>query len=981
MTRRRIFAATTTLLLAAILTTSLHQYVAAFTAATDRAARFCTSRDIACTTGQNPAVQLARCWRPVVEWRFDRDLSNWQVKNYQKALKIEIADDPAWGRSLFVHRDDKEIDTAIELASPAIPVAEATLCRLTITAAHTLNLSMAHGHKGSCENQIRWLDRDGRVLDTTPFRFTASSDSWYNVTVESRAPRGAATAVVQMGFDSPNLFGSRQFRLRSVAWDSQPDPPHYAADGEMVSRPQRMTGPCEQGRVSWQADTPEGTSVGVQVRSAADCDGAPRNWTPFAGPDGTPNSQFTSSGTRLSAIHTGHHWFQYRLTLGTRRTAVTPVVRQVRLGNDQRWIEDCAWAGADTSPPQLLDYSPRRTDDARQPLVFSLSDGLDGVGVDRHSVEAFLDGTPITVQLNRSGTAFRYELREPLKPVFGLAAIGDWPVANYNSALIIRQGPPRELGGGTSIEVRPQGEKTDTSFALTSPAVSVQEGATYQIAIWSRHTMDLRAAGSREGPSGSVRWFDGQGNPLGDPVRLDLGGPSPQWRETQVTLTAPSGAHSAVMRLGWDYPDIVAGDEVAFADPLFDGPHPESGTRANVHRVLVKARDFAGNACEQLWWISVQPPPASGVTSVRDDGVILVDGKPLFPIGLYSVWKREHNGHDFDRCFTELREAGFNTIHTYHAQRDADLKEFCAAAERHGLHVIVAPRGGANRRDPSSAVRTVIEECRQPALLAWYLADDTASHISADELRRVHRAIRDVDPFHVTVQADGVFAGGPRPSRYTDYVDSTDAFLPELYPIRSDEDCEVANVTRDMKLIGDDLRRAGRTAPVWAIIQDFEGWGWERYPTEAEARVMTYLAIIHGAKGMTYYTYGGTGKNHGVTHDPQVWAALKRICGQLADLHDVLVQRDPPQKQQIQILSGPPTDGLGYPAVSSLLKEHRGRRYLLAANSSRGAVRARVNAGVEAGQVHVLFEDRRLAAKAGVWDDDFAPYAVHVYSW
>lgn len=184
-----------------------------------------------------------------------------------------------------------------------------------------------------------------------------------------------------------------------------------------------------------------------------------------------------------------------------------------------------------------------------------------------------------------------------------------------------------------------------------------------------------------------------------------------------------------------------------------------------------------------------------------------------------------------------------------------------------------------------------------------------------------------------------------------------------------------------MKLIGDDLRRSGRKAPIWAIIQDFEGWGWQRYPTEAETRVMTYLAIIHGATGMTYYTYGGTGKNHGVTHDPQVWAALKRLARQLADLHDVLVQRDPPQTQQIQVLSGPPTDGLGYPAVSTLLKEHQGRRYLLAANSSRGAVRARVNAGVEAGPVQVMFEDRRLTAKAGVWDDDFAPYAVHVYAW
>ena len=144
-------------------------------------------------------------------------MSNWQIKNYQQALKNEIADDVAWGRSLLVHRDDKEIDTAFELTSTPIPVTGGTLCRLTIATAHTLDLSMAQGHNESFQNQVRWLDADGSVVETTPFRFAAPSDAWYNVTVESRAPRGAATAVVQIGFDSPNLFGSRQFRLRSVA--------------------------------------------------------------------------------------------------------------------------------------------------------------------------------------------------------------------------------------------------------------------------------------------------------------------------------------------------------------------------------------------------------------------------------------------------------------------------------------------------------------------------------------------------------------------------------------------------------------------------------------------------------------------------------------------------------------------------------------------------------------------------------------------
>jgi hypothetical protein len=134
-----------------------------FAAAADRAARFCTSCDIACAPGQNHAVQLARCWQPVVEWRFDRDLGNWQVKNYQKALKIEIADDAAWGRSLFVHRDDKEIDTALELTSPPIPVAEAALCRLTIAANSSRGAVRARVNVGVEASQVQVMFEDRRL--------------------------------------------------------------------------------------------------------------------------------------------------------------------------------------------------------------------------------------------------------------------------------------------------------------------------------------------------------------------------------------------------------------------------------------------------------------------------------------------------------------------------------------------------------------------------------------------------------------------------------------------------------------------------------------------------------------------------------------------------------------------------------------------------------------------------------------------------
>lgn len=952
-----------------------------FVVAANPMAHFCTGADIDCATGDSHAIQLSRRWQSVGDWRFDHDLNQWKVKNFGNALKIEIVDDAILGRSLLVHRDNAEIDTGFEIASPPIVVVEGTLCRLKIVAAHTLDLTMAEGVNEEYLNRICWLNRDGRKVGTTPFKFGAPSDeSWYEVTVEARAPRDAVTAVVQIGLDSPNLYGERRLRLRRIVWTAQPNLPQYVAEGKMVSRPQCLAGPCHHGRVSWQATTPDGTSVKCQVRSGADVNGEPRDWTPFTGPDGTVNSYFTTTGAELPAIHTGHVWFQYRLILGTTQAAATPVVQQVRLGDDQRWVEDRGWLEPDRSAPQLVDFAPRRTSDAKQPITFSISDGQDGVGVDLHSVEVLLDDIPITSQLKRVGKTFRYELNEPLKPVYGLVPINRWAITNYASLLTIRRGPPRVPGSADSVEVRRNGKKTDTLFALVSPGVSVQEGATYQISVWSRHTTDLRYAGGQGNPGGcAVCWLDAQGKPLGDPVRLDLGYNSPQWRQSQVKVTAPVGAHAAFMRLGWDFPDVLEGDELAFADPMFEGPHPDTGMIPNVHRVIVKSRDFAGNSCEQPWWILVQSPPKAGVTTIRDDGMVLVDGKPLFPIGLYAVGKREHNGNDINRCFAELREAGFNTVHTYQVARNAELQEFYAAADHHRLRIIVAP-GAPNTRDAQAAARTVIDDCHQPAILAWYLADDTTVHIGPGDLQRVHRVIHDVDPFHITVHADGAF-GGPGISRYAPYLKSTDGFMPEIYPIWSEKKCEVADVTRDMKLIVEDQRRVGRRAPIWAILGDFQGWGWERFPTEDETRVMTYLAIIHGANGVTYYTYGGFGKNHGVTYDPKVWAALKRFSHQLADLHDVLVQRNPAQKQKIEILRGPQADGAGYPAINSLLKEFQGQRYLLTANSSRSPVRAKISADAGAGPVQVMFEKRQLTAKSNDWEDDFAPYAVHVYCW
>ena len=973
---------------------------AAFAGAAAAAAQYCSGRDVDTTVHNGRAVQLARRWEVVLQDTFDRGLDRWQVRNYENALTIRALDAgsaPGGCRSVLITRKDRKTDTAFELTSQPFPVAAGAACRLTIAARQDMDLHRTAGHKALYWTQIQWLAANGQEVGTTPFTLGGKDETWHECIVQAASPAKTTKAVVRIGFDWPDLYNGRYLQFARIALSIRQEPPRYVPEGELLSRPLLLPAADAVPALAWQADTPPGTAVKCQVRSAPDVGGAPGKWTALCGPDGTAASFHTTSGAPLAPLHRRHRWVQYRVVLSTRDDSATPALREVRVGTGPRALADRAWAGPDRSPPVLGTHSPRRTTRNDAPIVFALADNPGGVGVEHTSVEAYLDGEPITSRLkSQPDGSFRCALPAPLEPGRVLQGFGDWKIRNYEGALTIAAAEPRAPGGLPSLSVGRQGPKRDSAFALVSPRVSVQSGATYRVSYWSRHAMRLGRAGRKPGHYHSgIQWLDAGGKQVGELVSFDFGDATPTWHQDATTHTAPQGAAWAVMSLGWDWPDLFAGAEVAFADPSFEGPHPGQRVRPNLHRVTVRARDLAGNLLCRDWWVLVKEPPAQGVVTVRDDGVVLVDGKPFFPIGMYAVWKRTHNGNDFEKCFAELAAAGFNTAHTYSSARTPDLEEFYAAAHRHGIKVFLACRTGANNRRPQAAVDDVAAEANQPALLAWYLADDTASHISPADLRRVHDAIGDIDPYHITVQADAV--GRPDRSRYAAYVDATDGFLPELYPIRSDDNDEVATIIRDMKTIAADLARAGRRKPVWAIVQDFQGWGWKRYPTNAEVRAMTYLAIIHGATGMTYYTYGGWGTNRGATHDPKVWATLKRIAGELAKLHDVLVERDPPsrgrrspatageggppQAQRVQIVAGRQTDGLGYPAISTRLKRHGGKSYLLAANSAEAAVRARFALDGVGQSVQVMFEGRAVRTQAGAFEDAFAPYAVHVYSW
>jgi uncharacterized membrane protein (UPF0127 family) len=74
---------------------------------------------------------------------------------------------------------------------------------------------------------------------------------------------------------------------------------------------------------------------------------------------------------------------------------------------------------------------------------------------------------------------------------------------------------------------------------------------------------------------------------------------------------------------------------------------------------------------------------------------------------------------------------------------------------------------------------------------------------------------------------------------------------------------------------------------VWAVIQIFggQGWkgkGWDRSPSYDEMKALSYLAIVHGARGLFFYTVKDG--NYDLTLDPLQLDDVKRLLRELGFL-------------------------------------------------------------------------------------------------
>ncbi|MFC2156593.1 hypothetical protein ACFLT9_02020 [Acidobacteriota bacterium] len=302
----------------------------------------------------------------------------------------------------------------------------------------------------------------------------------------------------------------------------------------------------------------------------------------------------------------------------------------------------------------------------------------------------------------------------------------------------------------------------------------------------------------------------------------------------------------------------------------------------------------------------------------------------FFPIGTYGVGEKD---------FEELGRLGFNAVVT--GARDTEhLIQIVKRAQENGIRPLLSVPSDMMGKKPPNALRPKEAEILfSEAVLGWYLDDEPEGRsISPKIIRDKYDRLRELG-----FRQPGAIALS-RPWRALDYAPAVDVFMSDQYPVPFNP---LSWLSESLDLV-DKTIAGDRTKRSWAIPQAFD-WGTSsaqakatgiaRPPTTAEVKALTYLAIIHRATGIFYFTYG----SGGLKKLEDTWSGVKETVQELDKIYPFLIAPDSDIKIKVEC---PDSDEWGYPAVHVLLKKKPrpdgGPHYLMAVNTLDRAVTAEI---------------------------------------
>ncbi len=388
--------------------------------------------------------------------------------------------------------------------------------------------------------------------------------------------------------------------------------------------------------------------------------------------------------------------------------------------------------------------------------------------------------------------------------------------------------------------------------------------------------------------------------------------------------------------------------------------------------------------------------------TIDADRIVHLDGRPFFLIGAR---------HMPEGATPELlREAGFNAFRTLAFGTESGLpEEIPPHLEGIYFWLYVFDRADfAKSADHQRQLRAAVRGVKaHPGLLCYENLNEPALYypersLKADPkgLARGTGRLRELDPNHPVWMAHACGNTVQTLQRFNACADILGANPYPIYVpgmrrhigVRADGrmlDCPdqsihaVGRYTEKMMQVG-----RGKAA-VWMLIQAMANEHWYNpvhtpryagqgideskvlYPTYEQMRFMVFDAVVHGATGVAF-------SMHRTPTQGQIWRDVRRLVGELKELHDALCA--PPVAQPMQIEHC----DLGFTAwggVRALARRLGGDVYLFAVNTQfdPAEVTIRMPALGSAKTASLVHEGCEAPVEQGALSCRFQPYGVHVF--
>ncbi|MBN1422883.1 MAG: hypothetical protein JXP34_29165 [Planctomycetes bacterium] len=224
------------------------------------------------------------------------------------------------------------------------------------------------------------------------------------------------------------------------------------------------------------------------------------------------------------------------------------------------------------------------------------------------------------------------------------------------------------------------------------------------------------------------------------------------------------------------------------------------------------------------------------------------------------------------------------------------------------------------------------------------------------------------------------------PEDYPPYVKGCDIASFDIYPAVHSHPQVAGNLWYVARGVSR-LRGWSGDRPVWSCIECTRIGNPDRKPAPREVKAEVWMAIIHGAKGLIYFSHQFKPNfiEAGLLADDEMAKAVGAINRQVSDLApaingtshpDLLEVTSDPSEVSAELRAAMDAKPIAY-----TLKRTGKTTYVFAVRMEDAPAKATFTVKGLGGKAKatVLGEDRTIDVAGGRFEDAFAPYAVHLY--